>query len=42
MRASSVTQTESLKLRNLQSIETIPSAFTKMTPQRWNLPASSR
>ncbi|WP_454442371.1 glycosyltransferase family 2 protein [Vibrio bathopelagicus] len=40
MRASSVTQTESLKLRNLQSIETILQRYQN-DPQRWNLPASS-
>ncbi|MEZ9439146.1 glycosyltransferase family 2 protein [Vibrio atlanticus] len=40
MRASSVTQTESLKLRNLQSIETILQRYQNDN-QRWNLPTSS-
>jgi hypothetical protein len=40
MRASSVTQTESLKLRNLQSIETILQHYQNDS-QRWNLPTSS-
>ena len=40
MRASSVTQTENLKLRNLQSIETILQHYQDDS-QRWNLPSSS-
>ncbi|WP_299694285.1 glycosyltransferase [uncultured Vibrio sp.] len=40
MRASSVTQTESLKLRNLQSVETILQRYQNQS-QRWNLASSS-
>ncbi|CAK2107714.1 teichuronic acid biosynthesis glycosyltransferase TuaG [Vibrio crassostreae] len=40
MRASSVTQTENLKLRNLKSIETILQHYQDDS-QRWNLPTSS-
>ncbi|WP_135382532.1 glycosyltransferase family 2 protein [Vibrio tasmaniensis] len=40
MRANSVTQTESLKLRNLQSIENILQHYQN-DHQRWNLPTSS-
>lgn len=40
MRASSVTQTESLKLRNLQSIESILQRYQNDS-ERWNLPTSS-
>lgn len=40
MRATSVTQTEDLKLRNLASIETILQRYQNNS-QRWNLPQSS-
>ena len=40
MRSSSVTQTESFKLRNLQSIETILQRYQNGS-ERWNLPSSS-
>ncbi|WP_394139208.1 glycosyltransferase family 2 protein [Vibrio chagasii] len=40
MRATSVTQTEDLKLRNLASIETILQRYQNNN-QRWNLPQSS-
>lgn len=40
MRATSVTQTEDLKLRNLASIETILRRYQNNS-QRWNLPQSS-
>ena len=40
MRATSVTQTEDLKLRNLASIETILKRYQNNS-QRWNLPQSS-
>ncbi|CAH7122120.1 Glycosyl transferase [Vibrio chagasii] len=40
MRATSVTQTEELKLRNLASIETILQRYQNNS-QRWNLPQSS-
>lgn len=40
MRANSVTQTESFKLRNLQSIESILQHYQNDS-ERWNLPSSS-
>ncbi|MDA0144999.1 glycosyltransferase family 2 protein [Vibrio sp. RW] len=40
MRATSVTQTENLKLRNLQSIESILQRYQDDS-ERWNLPQSS-